>query len=138
MCFLAESSKNKTKMKCFFVFRVLGSNDRVKKILFSLHILTLWTKTYPKMYSTSIYLLRGGHTRPPSHPRYNGLLIYLALLQWCKYLTGKRFRLRLIYQKLLDKEVCRSLLCKGCGNPLSTPFMHAHGDKRFMIILNRN
>ena len=82
MCFLAESSKNKTKKNkknifspiqakirlknsVFLVFRVLGSNVRGKKILFSFHILSRWTETYPKMYSTSLYLLGGGHNPPP-------------------------------------------------------------------------
>ena len=36
-------------MQVFFVFLVLGSNFRGQKILFSLHILTLWTETYPKI-----------------------------------------------------------------------------------------
>ena len=52
-------------LSVFFIWHVSGSNDRGKKILFSLHILTLWAETYPKMYSTSLYLLRGGHNPPP-------------------------------------------------------------------------
>ena len=72
-CFLAESSKNRNKKKkmlkkwlsVFFVFPVLASNVRGKKILFSFHILSLWSETYPKMYSTPLYLLGEGHNPPP-------------------------------------------------------------------------
>ena len=62
--FLAESSKNKTKV-FFFIWHVSGSNDRGKKILFSLHILTLWTETSPKMYT---YTSSGGGAQPPLPP----------------------------------------------------------------------
>ena len=73
MYFLAESSKNKIRIfflngRCFFVFRVLGSNDSGKKNTFFFtcsNSMDKNTKMYPKMFSTSLYLLRGGNNPPP-------------------------------------------------------------------------
>ena len=43
------------KKKKKLSFGCMAQMFAVKKNLFSLHILTLWTEMYPKMYSTSLY-----------------------------------------------------------------------------------